>query len=752
MQLLFLHPIFSEEVERAIVWTLIHSLWQGLLAAVLAGIIIALTRRSSARTRYNLLALVMLLFLVSTLVTFSLQNKNNAGIKPVAGLNSIATPIFPVNTQYEITAVKAPAAVDELVTYFNTHADFIVLAWAVFFLIHCIKLFTGLAGIQRLRTFKTHSPIKEWQEKLDYLAIALDIPGSIRLLESELVKIPAAIGYFKPVILVPLGLLSNLPAGQVEAILLHELAHIRRKDYIMNILQRFTEAVFFFNPALLWISSLIRQEREACCDDVVVANTHHKGSYLDALVSFQEYSMTASGYAMGISSKKHYLLNRVKRILTRENKKLNLMEKILLIAGLAVVTAFTFIPKEETGKLVAKESATPEVTQRKGGVAVSQALSRSPVLQAKQAVKKEKNKPALTNLPGAPLADTVPVSPMKNEKTGYDDIKFQGISHHLDDDGKTRTENIEVTTEDGKTYKISKLNNKITSLIIDGKSIPEGDTDNYKPLIEKIYFAIEENRARRLEERKADMLRRQEDRKRMMAERQWENEMNNKERMKQREEESKYMDMQRKVLEDQKQQMRKEVEKNNGKSEEYRKQIIMERKMLEDQRKQLTNEGDAKREEFRKQLNLERKIRENENRQLIRKAERLRKQRVYLDSNGREIIKHDSRTNNDDKIADVREKAGAVNKAEKNFIIYQGDFKNEFVVNTRVYPDINNKAVNYFKCENLFKGNPQKLYPPKYGLANQLFKVSPGARFSKEAPPVPPKTPAKIVSKKRVMA
>src|SRR6202008_3371205 len=114
------------------------------------------------------------------------------------------------------------------------------------------------------------------------------------------------------VILVPLGLLAALPPSQVETILLHELAHIRRKDYLVNLLQRFSEAVFFFNPALIWISSLIRQEREACCDDIVVSTATHHGNYLKALVSFQEYCLTPPKYAMAIGSKQHYLLNRVK--------------------------------------------------------------------------------------------------------------------------------------------------------------------------------------------------------------------------------------------------------------------------------------------------------------------------------------------------------------------------------------------------------------------------------------------------------
>ena len=111
------------------------------------------------------------------------------------------------------------------------------------------------------------------------------------LLESAIVKVPVVIGLLKPVILLPLGLLSNLPPDQVEAVLLHELAHIRRKDYLVNLLQSFAEVVFFFNPALLWISSLMREERENCCDDVAISHIKNKKQFIHALVAFQEYAM-----------------------------------------------------------------------------------------------------------------------------------------------------------------------------------------------------------------------------------------------------------------------------------------------------------------------------------------------------------------------------------------------------------------------------------------------------------------------------
>jgi bla regulator protein BlaR1 len=501
MQLLFLQQWFSGEALKAIGWTLIHSLWQGLLAAVIAGVVIITTKRSVARLRYNLLGAVLILFIITTVITFTQQFKDAvAEGKAFAGSNIQVTETSFTAINYEATSPAALTTLDRFVTYFNTNADLFVLIWAIFFFVHCIKLMAGLAGVQRIRNYKTHLSPGEWSEKLDHLSRLIGIKRSVSLFQSQLVKVPVAIGFFKPVILVPLGLLSNLPPEQVETILLHELAHIRRKDYLVNILQRFSEAAFFFNPALLWISSLVRQEREACCDDIVVANTSSKGNYLEALVSFQEYSLASQGYAMAISSKRHYLLNRVRRMITRENKKLNSMEKVLLMAGLLAITAFTFIPKQEANNKK-KESSTvsasvKQITETKPATFTT--LSK-PAPALKRVSKQQNKKPVLDVPVVSPLKDTVPEAKGK-EKKDVDAIDLRSVSSHVNDDGKTKTEKYTVTDQEGKEYTYTKLNNKLTSLSIGGKIIPENEFSNYSQLLDKIDAAVQEHRARRLKE------------------------------------------------------------------------------------------------------------------------------------------------------------------------------------------------------------------------------------------------------------
>jgi bla regulator protein BlaR1 len=132
------------------------------------------------------------------------------------------------------------------------------------------------------------------------------------------------------------GLLSALSADEVEAIIVHELAHIKRRDYLVNLLQSLIEIVFFFNPAVLWISQLIKTERENCCDDLALEQSSNKISYIRALVSCEEYQQALPAYAMAFAGSKNSLLDRVKRLASNRNHSLNIYEKTALAVCLVV--------------------------------------------------------------------------------------------------------------------------------------------------------------------------------------------------------------------------------------------------------------------------------------------------------------------------------------------------------------------------------------------------------------------------------
>ena len=138
---------------------------------------------------------------------------------------------------------------------------------------------------QRLKRRSNRVLPEIWQSRMATLAGQLGIRRGIRLCESTLAQVPAVIGWIRPVILIPAGALINLSAQELEAVLAHELAHIRRFDYVANLLQSAIEALLFYHPAMWWIAKRIRAERENCCDDLAIAACGDRVVYARALTA-----------------------------------------------------------------------------------------------------------------------------------------------------------------------------------------------------------------------------------------------------------------------------------------------------------------------------------------------------------------------------------------------------------------------------------------------------------------------------------
>jgi beta-lactamase regulating signal transducer with metallopeptidase domain len=344
-----------ETIIRALCWTLLHSLWQGMILAIVAGVVMLLTKKARSATRYTLLATLVMGFLLLSGYTFFREFRLPAGRMPeivqrvapvtdIGGITALPASVQPVRTNFA----------DQLVQYFNTHAAVVVVLWFIVFLARFVKLLSGLVYAQRVRHYQTSEVAAEWRERLAELMQRLRISRPVRLLESALIQVPVAVGWLKPVILVPVGMLAQLPADQVESILLHELAHISRRDYLFNLAQNIVDTLFFFNPALLWVSSLIRTERENCCDDVAIRESRSRRRLIEALVSFHEYQQSARGWSLGFAGEKNGLVKRVERIVRKRNHSLNPGERLLLMVGVILLCgAFVTVNRGRTAVRVA---------------------------------------------------------------------------------------------------------------------------------------------------------------------------------------------------------------------------------------------------------------------------------------------------------------------------------------------------------------------------------------------------------------
>jgi bla regulator protein blaR1 len=353
--------LLPENWLHALGATLFHSLWLGVILALLAGLVMFTTRKASAAMRYNLLTICLALFVAAIFFTFYKELQKPVGF--IAGQVAINLPggaadqAVITNVQYDMYS-----GLNKILSLWNAYAYQIVLIW---FLIICgksVQLLVGLNGVYHLRKYKTYAAGKQWDEKLAMLAEKLGLSQPVKIMQSGIAQAPMVVGHFKPLILIPLGLLNGLSNAEVEAILSHELAHIKRKDYLVNLLQSFIEIVFFFNPAVLWVSQLIKTEREHCCDDLAIACVSDRKNYVQALIFCQEFKQRAPAYAMAITGKKGSLLHRASRMLFNTNSTLNKMEKtILTIALVSVVVCSAAFKSVGNAKTVTRKKISTSI-------------------------------------------------------------------------------------------------------------------------------------------------------------------------------------------------------------------------------------------------------------------------------------------------------------------------------------------------------------------------------------------------------
>lgn len=535
MQLLFMNQWLPAGLMKAICWTLVHSLWQGLILAALAGLLMMGTKKQTAAFRYNMLAILFLVFMSVATGTFVIELNTAAPAASVenyqfSGGQVVQPPheaLLPLGAGLE--ANTSEVYIERFTGYFNEHATLLVTIWFIIFLAKALKLVSGLAYIQRVRHYKISQPAAYWGNRVKELAAVLGVQVPVQLLESGLVTVPMVTGILKPLILVPAGLMANLPPEQIEAILLHELAHIRRRDFLVNLAQSFAETLFFFNPAVLWLSALLREEREHCCDDMAIGVTQSRKQYVHALVSFQEYQNNTP-YAMAFPGKKNQLLNRVKRIVNNHNKTLNLTEKTFLVVCIGLIMLLSMVvtrPAIAQDTLTNKEQQLPDTLAREEESAPDEPGTPVELSDGVDEVATEEggaamdNQPA-TEEPGRP--DTIPAVTLNATKPPYETwctpyqakvepiergnymqpfepvnqayVPYPGKYGSNDTvpvlhKGTSVMSGVITLTRGGKEYKITVDHNRLVGLVIDGKLIPNEALSEYFDDVNAIFRSME---------------------------------------------------------------------------------------------------------------------------------------------------------------------------------------------------------------------------------------------------------------------
>ena len=324
-----LKHLVGTPLAKAIGWTLFHSLWEG--AIVASALLAALWVLRSSRARYAV-ACVAMLAIVAGFIATLLFVQHGAHLKPTVFKLNIppAPPGDGLNLRNQFARLSASDVLSWLAPF-----------WCAGVILFHLRALAGWIAARRLKIRGVCCARELWRQRLIALRTRVQLSKTVGLLESSLAEVPVVVGYLRPAILLPVGMLTGMPASQIEAILLHELAHVRRHDYLANLFQTAVEGFLFYHPAIWWISSVIRTERENCCDDLVVAANGNAPEYAAALTALEQSRWAAHDAALAATGGN--LMQRIRRLLYPREDLRPAVTPVVSAGILAVVAAMALM-------------------------------------------------------------------------------------------------------------------------------------------------------------------------------------------------------------------------------------------------------------------------------------------------------------------------------------------------------------------------------------------------------------------------
>ncbi|MBD0371891.1 MAG: polysaccharide deacetylase family protein [Pyrinomonadaceae bacterium] len=317
---------------QALGWALLHALWQGALVMILLACALHFMRGFSAHARYVAATLGLLLMLAAPTATFSrlyisapaagseasqsAANVDNGRAANMKGnVPKGATHAQPDSAGGVLKPVDFASLQSLTESRFPSLARWLVLFWLAGIVIFSGRLFSGWMATERLKRRGIERATAACEESFARLARRIGISRPARLYKSVLVEVPTVIGWLRPVILVPVSAFTGLSQQQLEALLAHELAHVRRYDYLVNLLQAIAETLLFYHPAVWWVSKQIRVEREHACDDLAVEACGDALLYARALAELETLRV-GDERSLALAANGGSLLSRIRRLIS----------------------------------------------------------------------------------------------------------------------------------------------------------------------------------------------------------------------------------------------------------------------------------------------------------------------------------------------------------------------------------------------------------------------------------------------------
>jgi beta-lactamase regulating signal transducer with metallopeptidase domain len=343
-----------------LLFALLHSLWQGAIIAALLYLFFRTKFPKSENARYKAGVVAMAAVVLCFLFTFSILNfqsdettktnifngeKQQKDIAAVESLQSIvqaeAIELQSVSEKHLAASASTTGKMD-----FNWK-PLVLTLWFVGVVIMLLRAMYLIAGGAKLRSECNVLKDERILAIAESLRERMKITRKIRIVVSEQISIPGVIGFFRSVLFLPASMLSGMPADALEAILAHELAHIKRYDYLVNFCQMVVEAILFFNPAVWWISRQIRIEREVCCDNAGIATIGRRIRYAEVLVGWAEklrqpdMELSTAAMGFGVPDTHGPMAERIKRIVATDHKPA--LKAPWHIAGMTLLFSFIAI-------------------------------------------------------------------------------------------------------------------------------------------------------------------------------------------------------------------------------------------------------------------------------------------------------------------------------------------------------------------------------------------------------------------------